>query len=79
MTKKHFIELADIIKNIKPTIDTSSNGNFVVPSTYQFALNQWEKNILKFADFCKAQNVNFNRERWISYIKGECGVNGGRI
>jgi hypothetical protein len=30
------------------------------------------------ADFCQTQNRNFNRERWIAYIKGECGPNGGK-
>lgn len=31
------------------------------------------------ADFCQAQNERFNRSRWISYIKGECGKNGGKV
>lgn len=31
------------------------------------------------ADFCKQQNPRFNRERWLSYIAGECGPNGGAI
>jgi hypothetical protein len=25
------------------------------------------------ADFCASQVSNFNRERWIDYIAGECG------
>ena len=29
------------------------------------------------ANFCHAQNPNFKKERWISYIKNECGPNGG--
>ena len=29
------------------------------------------------ANFCHAQNSNFNRERWIDYIAGGCGPNGG--
>ena len=35
--------------------------------------------ILALADFCKAQNPNFNKERWICYIKGECGLGGGKV
>jgi hypothetical protein len=31
------------------------------------------------ADFCKQQNSNFNRERWLGYIAGECGPNGGAV
>lgn len=30
------------------------------------------------ADFCKAQNGRFDRARWLAYIAGECGPNGGR-
>jgi hypothetical protein len=29
------------------------------------------------ANFCHSQNPNFKRERWISFIAGECGPNGG--
>jgi hypothetical protein len=32
----------------------------------------------ELANFCQSQNRNFNRERWIAYIKGECGPNGGK-
>jgi hypothetical protein len=35
------------------------------------------KQLQHLADFCHEQNPKFNRERWISYIKGECGPNGG--
>lgn len=31
------------------------------------------------ASFCKNQNPAFNRERWLSYIRGECGQNGGAV
>ena len=31
------------------------------------------------ADFCERQNPNFNRERWLDYIAGKCGPNGGAI
>ena len=30
------------------------------------------------ADFCAAQNPAFNRERWLAYIAGDCGSNGGK-
>ena len=30
------------------------------------------------AGFCKTRNSAFNRERWLAYIAGECGPNGGR-
>jgi hypothetical protein len=31
------------------------------------------------ADFCKSQNGNFLRERWLSYIVGACGPSGGAV
>jgi hypothetical protein len=31
------------------------------------------------ARFCRNQNHNFMWDRWMSYIKGECGPNGGRV
>jgi hypothetical protein len=59
MTKKHFIQLADTIKE--------NPSAFTWPS------------INTLADFCKAQNPNFNRDRWLDYIAGKCGKNGGRV
>ena len=29
--------------------------------------------------FCRSQNHNFNRERWLGYLRGECGPSGGKI
>lgn len=67
MTKKHFIALADAI---------ISANRFDSKWTLRdsFSVNQLE--IL--ADFCQEQNPQFNRERWIGYIKGENGKNGGK-
>ena len=30
------------------------------------------------ADFCAAQNPAFNRARWLAYVAGDCGPNGGK-
>lgn len=30
------------------------------------------------ANFCHSQNCAFKRERWLSYIAGKCGKNGGK-
>ncbi len=63
MTKKHFIALADAIRE---------------HDTHPFTQAQFETAQLRtLADFCQSQNPNFNRERWLSYIAGECGPNGG--
>jgi hypothetical protein len=63
MTKKHFIALADCIR---------VNNKFGhEPFT--------EYQIVMLADFCKSQNGNFNKERWLDYIAGKCGPNGGEV
>jgi hypothetical protein len=33
--------------------------------------------IAVLADFCQDQNPAFMRDRWINYIAGNCGKNGG--
>ena len=37
-----------------------------------------QKQIEHLANFCHSQNPNFNRERWLDYIAGLCGPNGGK-
>jgi hypothetical protein len=68
MTKKHFIALADKLKSLRN--DTVWNSH-----TY----SQFMAIVDGLADFCQAQNPEFNRERWLAYISGECGPNGGAI
>lgn len=65
MTKKHFIALADKIKRLvgDKTLQPLTAGDWV----------------FMLADFCQNQNPNFNRERWLDYISGKCGPNGGKI
>jgi hypothetical protein len=38
-----------------------------------------ESQISCLASFCRSQNSNFNRERWIGYIKGKWGPSGGKV
>ena len=38
-----------------------------------------ERHIMQLADFCEAQNPNFNRSRWVDYVHGKCGKNGGKV
>lgn len=71
MTKKHFIKLADAIRATKPTWEADGSD---VP-----ALLQWNRTVRSVAAFCEAQNPRFNRERWINYVNGTCGPNGGKI
>lgn len=67
MTKQHFIALADALRLTEPT-DTAG------ATEYQ----QWKCTVAAIADVCARQNPRFNRERWLDYINGECGPNGGK-
>lgn len=63
MSKKHFIELADHIR--------IHNNGAEYPDMFG------SEQIRALADFCQSQNPRFNRERWLGYIAGTCGPNGG--
>jgi hypothetical protein len=72
MSKKHFIELADTIRRY--------NANAFPPGTNTVSPLQFgHTQLLALADFCQAQNPNFNRERWLQYIADECGPCGGKV
>jgi len=66
MTKKHFIALADAIRC----------ANEFTPEGNPRAFSEYAKEML--AEFCLKQNRNFNRQRWLDYIEGRCGPNGGK-
>lgn len=68
MSKKNFIALADMITEHNRV---AANNDQYTP----FTADQ----ISALADFCRSQNYNFKGERWINYIRGECGPNGGKV
>ena len=63
MSKKHFIELADQIRMY--------NRTATEPAT--------EAQIEALACFCASQNPNFKRQRWLDYVAGTVGPNGGAV
>lgn len=65
MSKKDFIELADTLR--------SFNKRHMIEEHFN------EEHINALADFCKSQNSAFMRDRWMGYIHGECGSNGGKV
>ena len=67
MSKKDFIALADAIR--KHNGWRVANGWAAFDGTHLDTL----------ADFCRTQNPNFKRDRWLDYIAGKCGPNGGKI
>lgn len=67
MTKKHFIALADTIRE-----HNRIEGGMYEPKAFEGG------HLSTLADFCQSQNPNFNRELWLDYIAGKCGPNGGK-
>ena len=67
MNKKHFIALADAIREV----------NKQGPEENPYYFDRFSIEML--ADFCARQNPDFKRQRWIDYIAGKCGPNGGDL
>ncbi len=74
MSKKHFIELADIMRSTKP--DASISGR---TGDFRARMVQWNWDCARLADFCASQNYGFMRDRWFGYINGTCGPSGGAV
>lgn len=70
MTKRDFIKLADDIREFNRLSDPSG---FVAPVPFG------DEQVVVLADFCQSQSPKFNRERWMDYIAGRCGPNGGTV
>lgn len=68
MTKQHFIALADYIRDWQANAQAEP---YVFPELYQ-------DHIIMLASFCESQNPRFNRQRWLDYIAGKVGPNGGK-
>ena len=67
MSKKHLIALADAIRE--------HNRRAVNNGEIPFTPDQ----IDVLALFCKRQNSLFDTSRWLNYIAGKCGPNGGAV
>lgn len=67
MSKKDFIALADAIKEHNRRAQFNGEARFT------------EGQLDSLADFCRSKNPRFMRSRWLDYIKGECGPNGGAV
>ena len=76
MTKQDFITLADVLYELREDI---LNNPPATAQIRQGRLEQWQNTQNALADFCQSQNPRFMRDRWLSYIAGECGSNGGSV
>jgi hypothetical protein len=75
MTKKHFIALADVLIALRE--DAMEDKS--TPQIRTGRLDQWGRIRNALGDFCAAQNPRFNRDRWLGYIAGTNGRNGGKV
>ena len=66
MTKRHFIALADVIRE-----------QIAYESKHGLPLTKSSGIIDCIANFCAEQNPRFDRERWLGYIAGTNGPSGG--
>lgn len=68
MTKKHFIALADMIRAANERNKTTG-----YPPVFS------DEAIGLIANHCASENPRFMRGRWLDYIAGKCGKNGGKV
>jgi len=73
MHKKQFIALAEMVAGLEP-INLKQKDSRATPEH-----RMWETMRDALTDFCQQQNGLFNRERWLGYIAGENGPNGGTV
>lgn len=86
MTKKHFIGLADALRRVKPKQypreqhdEPDSRVAIECETIARYQLFTWQQCVEKIADFCQSENSRFNRVRWMAYVNGDCGPNGGEV
>jgi hypothetical protein len=72
MSKKDFIALADALR---PIIE----GPVMVHETGKPTRTIQDDLARAMADFCAGQNPQFKRDRWLSYLRGECGPSGDAV
>jgi hypothetical protein len=69
MTKKVLIALADAIREFnRKTSHPNRAHEALTPAAIEM-----------LADFCKSQNSAFKYDRWLGYIAGTNGKNGGKV
>ena len=67
MSKKQFVALVDSIREHNRLAKFNGENAFT------------DEQLATLACFCASENPRFKRERWLDYIAGRCGPNGGTI
>lgn len=83
MSKQDFIQLADVIRKpgevpasiTRVLVQNGISGPFAADLTRSIVAAITDD----LADFCQSQNGQFKRHRWLNYIAGTCGPNGGAV
>jgi hypothetical protein len=70
MSKKDFIALADALRPVLKVEHVAADGT----RSYGDA-----RIVDAVADFCQKQNPLFKRDRWMGYLNGTNGKNGGKV
>lgn len=78
MSKKHFIALANTLKQLKPACRELEPHPFSAIAFEEGKIAKWEETVTALANYCYVMNPQFNRGRWLAYINGDCGPNGAR-
>lgn len=78
MTKKHFIALAECLRNLRPVGYVKHGSVGSISEHHDAEMAQWNRTRNALGDFCQSQNPHFDRDRWLAYIAGKGGPNGGR-
>lgn len=73
MSKKDFIALAEAITEHNRIAERTKTAG--VYQTAPFT----NEHLDTLVRFCRSQNGNFMQGRWLDYIAGKCGKNGGTI
>ena len=75
MTKKHFIQLADVIRKAQE-LPHGFLHNYAEVEAGKRVLGALAEDL---ADYCQSINPRFDRARWLGYIAGQNGPNGGAV
>ena len=65
MTKRHFVALADALRPYLEKGKSPNDDRVNIP-------------VGELVAFMRGENPHFNEWRWRSYLRGECGPNGGK-
>jgi hypothetical protein len=74
VTKKDYIAIAKDLISTKP-----QPLAFHPSKDYASALRQWELMRDVLCVTCEQSNSRFNRKRWLGFIAGDNGPNGGSV